>query len=411
MIMNINRLLALIAFVAAIFAANARQWEPLPAELDGTMMPYDFSKSYVAIPDSLTVFHAEYVARHGARYLSSAKKAEGLLSTLEYYRKKGLLTPLGREFLTFLNKIIKDSDGKWGLLSDIGKEEERSLAEEMAKSFPGIKETRTEAIATYVPRVVESMDIFTYSLARQSPDIEISSSSGKQYSDLLRFFDTWSPYAQWLKNGEMHDGWSEPLESFEEEHLPTAPAKRLITAVADTRELQKISMQMYGVLQSLRATGMGVPTTRWMSEEEYRSCWECANLNHYLKRSLSSLSTLPVRGAIPLLVNIIQCADASMAMGEGAGANLRFGHAETLLPLTALMGLPGCVALPPDYTRLSAEWKDYEISPLGANIRILFARTNEGRTYAAVWLNSREVVAWTPWTTLRSEWLVRAGSL
>lgn len=375
-------------------------------------MLYDFSESPAAVPDSLSVFHVEYVARHGARYISSAKKVDNLLSLLEDYQKKGALTQRGKEFIALLQRVRKASDGKWGMLSQEGIEEEQRLAQEMITIFPGIADTKVDAISTYVPRVVESMNTFTYTLAKNSSDVEIASSSGKQYSDLLRFFDTWTPYVIWLRNGDaVYDGWGEPLRRFEEMHLPVAPAQRLISSKIDKADLQKISAQMYGVLQGLRASGLGVPTTQWMSEEEYRACWECANMNHYLKRSLSSLSSIPPRGATPLLINIINCADNSAAMGAEVGANLRFGHAETLLPLAALMGLPGCVALPLDYNVLADEWRDYEISPLGANICILFARTSTGRTYASVRLNSRQVVDWAPWTTLRADWLTRAGSI
>lgn len=401
----------LTILLASIFCTKAQKWQALPPELDGTMMPYDFSQSATMIPDSLSVVHVEYVARHGARYLSSSKKVDTLLATLLKAKKNKTLSPHGTEFLNLLNKVNASSEGKWGLLSPIGIEEERRLAEQMIQADSAILNTKVNAISTYVPRVVESMYIFTYTLTQNSADVEITAASGKRFSELLRFFDTWPPYAFWLKNGDIPDGWGEPLRRFEEDHLPTAPAQRLFTITLDKKELQKISSEMYGVLQSLRATGMGVPTTQWMSESEYRSCWETINLNHYLKRSLSSLSSLPVRGATPLLLDIINSADNAVAMGEDIGANLRFGHAETLLPLSALMGLNGCVALPLDYNLLSSEWKDYEITPLGANIRILYARTSSGALYAGVWLNSRKVVDWTPWTTLRAEWLTRAGTL
>ncbi|MDE7381537.1 MAG: histidine phosphatase family protein [Muribaculaceae bacterium] len=408
----------LLAVIPLLGSAAKSIYQPLPPELDGTMMTYDFTQSSsVEIPDSLTPFHIEYVARHGARYLSSSHKTEKLQKTLIEAESNNNLTSAGHTFLSLLEKVNHLSEGKWGALSAIGEEEERKLAEIMAENWKSVFDSgRIIARATFVPRVVASMDAFTLSLNTRIPQKNIYSISGPVNSPLLRFFDTNATYSHWLhpelKNQSpvtTGDSWEEPLKRFEDETLPAGPAGRLFKVRPAKEELQKISAEMYGVLQGLRAASIGVPTTQWFSVEEYRACWECANVEHYLRRSLNSISSLPMSAVAPLLIEIISNADKSALSPreEIAAANLMFGHAETLLPLAALMNLPGAVALPLSLNDLAGQWQDYNVTPLGANILLTLARhKTSGIVYARVALNGRNA-GWLPWHELRAEWLER----
>ena len=76
--------LSLLA-TTALQAAITLPWDTpkpdtLPAYLDGSMMPYDFSACdpVPQWPDSLRPVFVAYVARHGARYLSGPKKVDEL---------------------------------------------------------------------------------------------------------------------------------------------------------------------------------------------------------------------------------------------------------------------------------------------------------------------------------------------
>ena len=92
--------------------------------------------------------------------------------------------------------------------------------------------------------------------------------------------------------------------------MPTAPAASLIKGVADSHRLQKLTMDAYGVLQSLRASEIRADASQWFSEADYRSCWEVDNLKHYYQRSASSFSNLPAKCARPLLEAIINETDS-----------------------------------------------------------------------------------------------------
>ncbi len=390
-------------------------YEPLPPHLDGTMMTYEFSSESVvpAWNDSLTVVKGVYVARHGARYLSSSKKTENIIRLLRDADAKGELTPRGLEFLNLAIHVDSISSGKWGELSQVGIEEEKKLGEELAALCPELIESgKVTGKATYVPRVVMTMYEFAHSLALASKSVEVSTSEGRQYNSLLRFFDTDTIYNNYIKNGE----WKRIVEDYKRAHISLAPAKRLFKQSArhDAGFLRGLTMEMYALLQGLRASGAGVPDTRWMSLEEYRQCWELDNMEHYYPRTATDLSGVAAEAAVPLLLTVVG------DMIDGAtpqNVNMYFGHAETVMPLFSLMGLPGCYApeMSPEF--ISEGWRDWEVSPLGANLLVVILLSGSGNRYAAVRLNgkflpplpgdSRKVV---PLYNLSGYWLERASA-
>lgn len=418
---------AAVMLVCTLLPVDAlgRRFDTIPERLDGSMMPYVFpdKNDRLVCPDSLTPFHIEYLGRHGARYLSSSKKVDHLLSLLTAENSRKNLTPDGVAFLNLLKEVEGVSRDRWGALSEVGYAEENRLGMEMINDWPTVFSPRfggvVKAEATYVPRVVATMYTFCHALATADTRLEITASDGERYSPLLRFFQTDPDYRGWLKGeGSMADSWKPVMEEVNKS-LPDNPSRRLFKSFPGGEDAKSLSMEMYGVLQGLRASGLGAPTTRWMSEDEYTACWNSANVDQWLKRSINGISTLPMRATVPLLLDFIGSADKAVgALRDEAAAspcaNLRFGHAETLIPLASLMDLPGAASLPLDIDSVSSEWKNYEVSPLGANIMMVMAVSKTGNVYVALSHNSKPVIMpgsatpWQPWPTLRSFWLLRA---
>ena len=92
---------------------------------------------------------------------------------------------------------------------------------------------------------------------------------------------------------------------------------------------------------------------------------------------------------------------------------LRFGHAETLMPLFSLMRLPGCYFLTDDLQDVAASWRDFDIVPMAANLQMILFRSATGRYYLRVDLNERPVAVtvggkaeiYVPWTEARQHFL------
>lgn len=379
--------------------------------LDGTMTVYRFRASDTIVPwgAEMTPVFINYVARHGARYLSSSKKIDDVRGKLLKAREDGELSAKGLDFLRLIGRIDSVTAGRWGALSEVGINEERRLGRQMAVIAPRLlADGRVEAISTYVPRVVMSMYEFCHELAVASSNLEISTSEGKQYNGLLRFFDTDSAYVSYLER----QPWKREYDSYAAATLPAAPAASLFTVEKSPEKMRKLSLKMYEVIQSLPAAGMPGGNGEWFTEEEYARCSRIDNLKHYYERTDNSYSTVAASAAIPLLRSIISTTDSVLSgKTHNLRASLHFGHAETVMPLFTLMDLPGCVAPEETAGSVAGVWNDSAISPLGANLMMVFLRDGSGKIWTALRLNG----SWLkiggsnliPWPSLKASWLSR----
>lgn len=411
------RLASLTVCLSAMLTASADdRYTPLPPELDGSMMPYDFSACGPApqLPDSLRPVYVAYVARHGARYLSGPKKMEKVLKTLRKAREENALSDTGISFLDLMEQVEKANEDNWGDLSAIGVAEERELGRRMHSVLPALSGdgTAVSCISSYVPRVVMTMYQLTAELVRLNDRITVATDEGHQFSPLVCCFSTDTAYAGYRKSGD----WKEVYDRFVKQHVSGEPARRLFTKTdLSDHKLRSLTLDMYEVLKGNRAASLPAPTTQWMSVEEYRACWEASNLQHYLRNTVTPLSSLAAQASTPLLLDVIDNAENALADGKPA-VNGYFGHAETLMPLFSLMRLPGCFALPLDYDNLDKEWQVQDVTPLGANLLILISRAPSGTEYATVQHNGRTVCPikdrpeTIPWRELRDYWFTLAAA-
>lgn len=403
-----NRILVLFAVSLSLAAMAARSYSLLPPQYAGSMMPYDFSGAELEPiwPDSLKPVYVAHVARHGARYITSAKKLEKLQQALSKASADGTLTKEGRRFDALMKSVEVSTGDQWGLLSEVGEQEERRLASDLYRLLPGLlKNARVNAISTYVPRVIMTMYEFNHALTVKSSGISISASEGRGFSPLLRCFTADSAYAAYRDVGN----WKEVSERLMDSIVSPEPARRLLgkSSGLSDKELKKLTLDMYDVLQSMTAFGLPAPTDEFMQEADYRACWEVDNLEHYLRNTITPLSRLAGEATAPLLARILFDADASLGARmeaearkragmspsetEAFDANFYFGHAETLMPLLSLMRLPGCYSDCSDLMILHERWRDYDVVPLGANLDIILLESPGGVAYAALRLNGRFV--------------------
>ena len=82
------------------------------------------------------------------------------------------------------------------------------------------------------------------------------------------------------------------------------------------------------------------------------------------------------RSAKSLLKNIIESADRAIREGTPC-ATLRFGHDTNLIRLLALMQVEGCSNQETDPDRYYLAWQDFRVSPMGANLQLIFSRINK----------------------------------
>lgn len=392
-----------MAAVTALTASAQCDWR-------GSMTPYPLATVTPALPDTLRPVGIVYVARHGARYLTSAKKVDKLITLFSGADCRGDLTERGRRFLRLLNEVKCRTDGRWGLLDSIGYEEERVLAENMRSRFPAFLHSGTvEARSTYVPRAIMTMYTFVYRLATLSPYLNIVTHEGPATDSLLRFFDTDTAFVSFKNDG----AWKSVYDAYFDREVPLRPAEAMLNTHGSLSEkrMREVTMEAYDVLRSLNATGIAGDPVEYFTAEELQVCWRVSNLAHYLQRSTTRISALPSEAAAPLLKRIVADIDTIASGRSRADTRLYFGHAETLMPLLSLMRVEGCYAPDAAVDDVWRLWDDSQIVPLGANLEIDLARSRTGRLYVRAVLNGRVVSAVpgggsvTEWQKAKSAWL------
>lgn len=408
-----------ILFGTSLPSAFSKTPEKLPRAYEGSMMPYDFSAtdSVAAYPDSLQPVGVLYVARHGARYLTGPKKISNLQKLLYEAGLRRRLTRDGERFMALLGDVEKTTDGQWGELSSVGIAEEKALGADMQRRYGKLlRNARVEGSSTFVPRAIMTMYEFMHAMEMPEHSMRIYTNSGKQNDSLLYCFDTFADYRDYREDT---GAWVPYYEEFVEKNVPVGPARRILGMEGDNNKprLRALTMEIYGVLQSLRAMGLPDRASEFMTEEEYRACWQASNLRHWLRNTVTPWSSVCETATRPLIVRLV--ADGNRILLDDAADGevpLRFcgyyGHAETLLPLLSAMRIPGCYADTEDTGELASLWKLQEITPLGANFEIILLRGESGESYAALRLNGRNTAPregddtmFAPWDELTADWL------
>lgn len=406
--------LALTA-TASMSAADPTQTDYTPWQCQGSAMPYPVPEQPFELPDSLQPVMINHVSRHGARYMTSPSRALTLSRTLHRADSLGTITPDGRKLLSLADMVLARSDGRWGLLDSLGIAEQEGIAERMFANYPSLFDGngRITAISSYVPRCIMSMDAFTHLLARLNNRLRIYTSSGPQNSPLLRPFDIDADYKAYRKERP----YATVYADFFLKHAPVAPAKRMLGEsypISDDNARQW-SMTAYETVAALSSSGFQSDPTEFFSVRELNDLWACKNLSQYLERSANVMSRVPADIASDLLADLITTADSVLHNpSREACVQLRFGHAETMLPLLALMHVPGCYYLTNYYDTVALHWHNFYIAPMACNLQMILLRsTISKRVYVRFDLNEVPVALipdsdriYLPWNEARN-YLVR----
>lgn len=224
----------------------------------------------------------------------------------------------------------------------------------------------------------------------------------------MRPFDTSKEFKEFYKSAEVMDTYN----AYFKQTCPVTAIERVLGKnfeYSDADQKQNLAITEYYVLAGLSAMSYKCDLSQFFTIEEINSLWACFNLRQYLQRTATTLSSIPADIATDLLKNIIQTTDDFIAGDTSVNVFLRFGHAETVLPLVSLMRLPGCYYMTNYFDTVARNWHDFDIVPMAANVHIiLFKNEKNGKYYARLDLNESPMAfipnsddIYVPWTTAR----------
>lgn len=385
---NIFALFAGISVAISASAVDPTQTAYNYSQCEGSLMPYPTDVQTVVYPDSLVPVMINHVGRHGARFPASASNCMKLRKALLTADSLGTLTPLGQDLFAINEAVITKSNGNWGALDSLGMAEQRAIASRMYAAYPDLfKDNTVSAISSYSPRAMMSMMTFVHQLDRLSNKPDYLTSTGRMNSPLMRPFDVVQDYIDFRKNNATKPVYDEFFNSV----CPTEAITRVLGRdypFANADEWRELAITEYYVIAGLSAMGMHCDASKFFTIDEYNALWSCFNMRQYLQRTATTISTIPADIASALVLNIVQTTDNFIEGLNATPVHLRFGHAETIMPLASLLRLPGCYYMTNYFDTVALHWKDFYVVPMASNVQmILFKAKKSGRYYLRVDFN------------------------
>lgn len=336
--------------------------------------------SLTAPPKGYKPFYISHYGRHGSRYMLSDTDYTKLLNVLQSADSAHVLTDLGKEKLMQMQEIWAEAKGHTDELAPLGKRQHRGIAERMFRNYPQVftKAASLSARSTTSLRCCLSMVAFCERLKELNPSLNIDWDTSKSNMDYLNYH---SKAFNDVKMGE--DGWMQKLGQLNQEaqkNIGEIDPTRFVSQIFNDPEYGKkanprfVMQAFYDVASDLQ--DMETPISFWdlFTPEELYSCWIGGNLWFYTGDANSPYNKGEAMASCRNLVeNIIENADKAIA-GEGESATLRFGHDGNIIPLAACLHLEGCDVSEADGGKACDLWQNYHVSPMAANIQLVFFR-------------------------------------
>ena len=382
-----NKILALILTVA--ISGFTQDFRQMGSNYYAYPTP---TAKYTKAPVGYKPFYISHYGRHGSRFHQPADHYHALYNTLAKADSAGKLTDLGKSLLERAKFLDEYAAPRAGDLTQLGVAQHQGIAKRMVKNFPEVfkNDAYVEAYASTSVRCVVSMAAFLEELHALKPKVEIHQESGKY---LMSFI---SP----LDFGKIIGESNTPAWQKENEKLYSHvnPTRMMRSIFNDSNYIQKnvdagdLFSKIYEIGNSLQ----GSPEIEFSfddlwTEEDLTARWHAQNAWWY-----SVLGNNPfakkqgLDNARPLLKNVLDVADKVIAAdttkadktakaAKKTTATLRFGHDTVIIPFTALLQLEKdslkAGVETTDMENLHKVWRDYEITPMAANVQFIFYKS------------------------------------
>ena len=328
-------------------------------------------------PRGMRPFYLWHYGRHGSRYLSNRIGYDTPYKMLCKADSMGQLTALGKHVKQELQQIISDSEGRWGDLTGIGKQQLRHIASRMITNYPEIfeGEANVQARSTNVNRCVMSMGTALQQLAAINPQLHIDMNASKRDLWYLNHQDRQLRDSMKSKTAtRVYNAFSKPREK-------NPRLMKLLFTQPDSldKSISEKWINYYLLKTALIQQNTHMEdSTRLIdlfTDEDIHKFWQVENAWWYIQHGGSLLNG----GHQPysqrfLLRKMIAEVDSCINLKK-PGAQLRFGHETVVLPLVCLLGINGFDFQTTNLDDLEANgWWAGLVFPMASNIQFVFYR-------------------------------------
>ena len=391
----IRKLFLTILSLLAVCSVRAQQPDLLrqlsahPEYLDGTdyLCPAD-ATDLTPAPEGYEAFYISHYGRHGARYAWQSDLYTRLESVLRKAGNKENLTPLGVDYKDRFDRLYPSVYHRTGDLSRKGFRQQEALAARMYANNPEVfgDGAAVRAWTSTSTRCVMTMSAFCLGLKAANPQLDIFEHFGKYYLPAILPLDGSNPFRQ----GKMTQT---PLafdETWEQYIARTVDYKAILSRLfkepdkaLEPKEQWDFVSYLYFFAAGMASLDTDLVFTDLFTPEERIALYRIDNFQFYANAWPTHL------GYLPIVDDLVAKAQERIDRDE-KGADLRFGHDYTFLPLLMCLGVNG-------YDRRAVSGDDIENIcrlqdvPMGANLHFVFYRSKTSdRILFKVLLNGRE---------------------
>ena len=362
-----------------------------PNKAGGIYYAYPVSdvQAETAPPRGYKPFYLSHYGRHGSRYLTDSGRYTMVRDFFEDQAAAGNLTSEGLGLLEKLRVLCAETEGKAAQLSSIGERQHADIARRAAQRYPEIftGADSVRAVSSVKERCIASMDAFCDALAGCFPDLLISRDSSPENMSYIAYT---SPTAEEM-GSEKSSFWAGEFRQFEKENIH--PERLMKALFKDSSGIPGMLIfdGLYWIAEGQQDIPSDIDFLCYFTPEELFGKWRTVNYRMYLSNCNAPLTgSAGPRSAASLLRHILDDAQNALKTGSVA-ADLRFGHDTNLIRLLALMGVEGCAASQSDPELFWTSWQDWKVSPMAANLQIVFYENGRKPVLAKMLLNEKEV--------------------
>jgi len=398
-------IILLISVVALNISAQTslQEIKDNPAKAGGVYYAYPVTEIHnTPAPKGYRPFYISHYGRHGSRYLISDNDYKWVLDKFRDADSKHALTSLGSDVLIRLDSIWQEGRGRGGELSPLGSRQHHDIADRMYKAYPDVftDNAETTAVSTVVMRCAHSMFAFVEGLKENNPRLKIPRESSQRNMDYLNYHSDESG----KQSGQEGEWYQEYKKFYEEQTQPDRLMNSLFTDSLYVRrhiDPAELMNALYWIAVDMQNMETKVDFFDIFTSEELFNLWQIYNYSFYATNSsYPPAQGLHVDNAKNLLRNIVSTADKYISEGK-TGATLRFGHDGNIIPLVALLRLKGkyaesgtemfCYSNEEVPARLYESYSNFKISPMAANLQIVFFKNKKQDVIVKFLLNEQEM--------------------
>jgi len=384
--------------------------------------PFQDARTYEKAPRSYHPVLIEHVSRHGARALSSKKYDDLLWQLWQIADADGGLTALGEQLGTDLQEIIAVHDELgYGILSTVGAQEQEQIAE---RAVTRMKSLFTAAVRQAKPisivssgidRAVDSADSFVDGLESAYPALADVVQPQIYDSDLLYFHDSDPDYLEYEDSEQLGDV-NDELEARPE---VAAAARDVVEQLFMPEFIARIDAGEFDLVDNGKgkthlqtvvdvgsyiyelyviAPGMAldadVDMTPYMSDEDAAVFAYFSDAKDFYEKGPAFAGSDVTYEMSHVLVDaFLDSVEAAAKGDEEYAAEFRFAHAEEIIPLAALLKLPGSTVQQPEdelFSYANNPWRGAQVAPMAANLQWDVYQGPHGKTIVKMLYNEQE---------------------